>query len=369
MATGVITRRKIKKFDVVYVQDFGDDYHKPKNEADSLYMKVRSLTSQYYDVLLYNEHIEIYNEYMEMLYNKYGGKDVFDIYRKEGMIDDFIPNKPRLKKNNIAVDDYRKYGILNSHATDKYNRMQWDTIIDKAMKVAYENLKYEAEMRGIYDDSYLECESEIEYNKSDDINQLYAVKYGLGQSNSTKSRSRYSKVGYELFEDFYNSNRTADGGEFELDKKIKYPTITEALSDDYDPDDYFISESEKEGKKYNYIGVNGRMVSEEQYAQYEFYETMDKLGWDTNKLRRFFDKENSDYDSSIDIMFEKSAKKKNKKKSKKEKKKNKKKSVRAAEELLMEFSRASNSENNYKSFEEYESAMLDVGSFGVYDRY
>lgn len=367
MATGVITRRKIKKFDTVYVQDFGDDYHKPKNEADSLYMKVRSLTSQYYDVLLYNEHIEIYNEYMDMLYAKYGGKEVFDIYRMEGMIDEFIPNKPRLKKNNVAVDDYRKYGILSSHATDKYNRMQWDRVIENAMKVAYENLRYESESRGIFDDSYMEYEHEIEYNRSDDMNELQAINYRLGQGNAaSKTRSRYAKVGYELFEDFYNSNRSStDSGEFELDKKIKYPSITEALSDNYDPDDYFISESEKEGKKYNYIGVNGRMVSQDQYAEYEFYETMDKLGWDSNKLRRFFDKENSGYDTSIDEMFKKTKKKK----SKKDKKKNKKKAVRAAEELLMEIGNASNSENSYSSFEDYESAMLDCTSFGIYDRY
>lgn len=367
MATGVITRRKIKKFDVVYVQDFGDDYHKPKSEADSLYMKVRSITSQYYDVLLYNEHIEIYNEYMEMLYAKYGGKEVFDIYRAEGMIDEFIPNKPRLKKNNVAVDDYRKYGILSSHATDKYNRMQWDKVINNAMKVAYDNLRYEAECRGIFDEAYMEYDSEVDYNRSDDINELHAVNYRLGQGNSaSRTRSRYAKVGYELFEDFYNSNRGShDSGEFELDKKIKYPSISEALSDNYDPDDYFISESEKEGKKYNYIGVNGRMVSQDQYAEYEFYETMDKLGWDSNKLRRFFDKENSGYDTSIDEMFKKTKKKK----SKKDKKKNKKKAVRAAEELLMEIGNASNSEYSYSSFEDYESAMLDCTSFGIYDKY
>ena len=367
MATGVITRRKIKKFDVVYVQDLGDDYHKPKSEADSLYMKVRSITSQYYDVLLYNEHIEIYNEYMEMLYAKYGGKEVFDIYRAEGMIDEFIPNKPRLKKNNVAVDDYRKYGILSSHATDKYNRMQWDKVINNAMKVAYDNLRYEAECRGIFDEAYMEYDSEVDYNRSDDINELHAVNYRLGEGNSaSRTRSRYAKVGYELFEDFYNSNRGShDSGEFELDKKIKYPSISEALSDNYDPDDYFISESEKEGKKYNYIGVNGRMVSQDQYAEYEFYETMDKLGWDSNKLRRFFDKENSGYDTSIDEMFKKTKKKK----SKKDKKKNKKKAVRAAEELLMEIGNASNSEYSYSSFEDYESAMLDCTSFGIYDKY
>lgn len=367
MATGVITRRKIKKFDVVYVQDFGDDYHKPKNDTDSLNMKVRSITSQYYDVMLYNEHIEIYNEYMDMLYSKYGGKEIFEIYRSEGMIDEFIPNKPRLKKNNVAVDDYIKYGILNSHATDKYNRMQWNTVIDNAMKVAYDNLHYDAECRGIFDDSYMIYESEIEYNRSDDINALHAVNYSLGNQKSNQaSRSRYAKVGYELFEDFYNSNQSShDGGEFELDKKIKYPSISEALSEDYDPDDYFISESEKEGKKYNYIGVNGRMVSQDQYAEYEFYETMDKLGWDSNKLRRFFDNDKSSYDNSIDEMFKHTKKKK----SKKSKKKNKKKAVRAAEELLMEIGNSTNSDNKFSSFEDYESAMLDCTSFGIYDRY
>lgn len=365
MATGVITRRKIKKFDTVYVQDFGDDYHKPKSEADSLQMKVRSLTSQYYDVLLYNEHIEIYNEYMEMLYAKYGGKDIFDIYRTEGMVDEFIPNKPRLKKNNVAVDDYRKYGIISSHVTDKYNRMQWQKVISDAMSVAYENLRYEAELRGVYDDSYLISDFEIDHN-SDDMNELKAVQYQMGNTSSNKSRSKYAKVGYELFEDFYDSNRSSsDRGEFELDKKIKYPSITEALSENYDPDDYFISESEKEGKKYNYIGINGRMVSQDQYAEYEFYEVMDKLGWDSNKLRRFFDKENSGYDTSIDEMFRRTKKKK----SKKEKKKNKKKAVRAAEELLMEIGNSSNSDNSFSSFEEYESAMLDCTSFGVYDNY
>ena len=87
------------------VNDYGDDYHKPEEEVkkNELELEVRKLKRRYRSFDEWCDAINAYNNYMENLISKYGGKKKFKLYYAIGLVKEYIPKyKPELRhtKNN-----------------------------------------------------------------------------------------------------------------------------------------------------------------------------------------------------------------------------------------------------------------------------
>lgn len=105
-------------FNVMF-NDFGDDYYKIGVSSDPLVLKARGLRKKYSNYFDYLEAMHIYNEYMDMLIDKYGSLSIVKNSYKAGVFDDILPSKPRLKRSKknkefLRVGDIPSHKILES---------------------------------------------------------------------------------------------------------------------------------------------------------------------------------------------------------------------------------------------------------------
>ena len=84
------------------VNDFGDEYHRPDSEVTGvdreLLTKIRSLKKRYRDFDEWCDAMTAYQEYSEYLLDKYGGKKRLKTLNQLGMVYDYIPFFPELRK-------------------------------------------------------------------------------------------------------------------------------------------------------------------------------------------------------------------------------------------------------------------------------
>ena len=77
--------------------DFGDEYYKKSFANDELITMVKKLRRRYSNFFDWVDAMDIYNEYMNELINKYGSMRVIKNALHVGTIDDPVPAKPKLK--------------------------------------------------------------------------------------------------------------------------------------------------------------------------------------------------------------------------------------------------------------------------------
>lgn len=135
-------------FNPVY-NDFGDDYYQMGISSDPLVVKARSLRRKYSNYFDYVQAMNTYNDYMELLGEKYGGKsiiknllkakrkaeynqdyDTFQAY--DAFIEDIIPDKPELK-NKKKNREFLRAGTMLSMETNE--RSSDEDIEDSASKM------------------------------------------------------------------------------------------------------------------------------------------------------------------------------------------------------------------------------------------
>ena len=84
------------------IHDFGDSYHLPDvktdDETESLLVRVKKIRRRYTNWFDYTDACRLYDEYMNHLFDKYGGKDQFDLQCLLNKMYDYIPNFPELRK-------------------------------------------------------------------------------------------------------------------------------------------------------------------------------------------------------------------------------------------------------------------------------
>lgn len=93
--------------------DFGDDYYKKSMANDDLTTSVKKLRRRYSNFFDYMDALEIYNEYMDSLIEKYGGMKVIKNSLKVDAMPDPVPAKPKLK-NNRKNRQFLRSGIVPS---------------------------------------------------------------------------------------------------------------------------------------------------------------------------------------------------------------------------------------------------------------
>lgn len=85
------------------VNDFGDDYHKPPIEDQSmldrdLVSRVKGLKRRYRDFGEYSHAMELLEKYMSVLVEAYGGKKKYKFMKDLGLVKEYIPILPTLRK-------------------------------------------------------------------------------------------------------------------------------------------------------------------------------------------------------------------------------------------------------------------------------
>ena len=306
------------------VNDFEDEYHLPDPEVkvvdNEMLSKLKSLKHRYRDFGEYCDAMDLFDSYIRQLVNKYGGKKRFRILYQLGLISEYIPVIPTLRRTKINKL-YIEKGLP---------RVQTDT----------------------FDTSYIEVpsiedveEPDVEFSLKDkDEDKIF--------DKSIKSVSRDAVArDIDMIEKFYKS-------------KVKHPTRLSKkahkerilkhrfLVEDYVPiknleEEYYRRKDLEEFEVVDpedvvyYKGVTiGKLEAEELEAR----DILNSIGF---KL-------------GINALGKKSRKviKKAKKKNKKEKKK-KKKEAKMSKKYLDSFGNGS-----VQTFDEYQNAMLNL----VYDK-
>lgn len=368
-------KRAIKKFDTIYVQDFGDDYHEDRSNRNDLDIKVRSIKSMYTNFNLYIQAKEVYEKYMEMLYVKYGGEKVFNTLSADGMISDYVPPLPKLKNNTTATNDFLKYGICNSGFASKMTPHAWKQAMEGIRKTANEIIQYESEVYGFDPDDYLEDEeylsAEYRWDNMED-SEIHAISRITKDTGKKKSRVMSAS---ELTDRFYSAQMTEEANDPYNDNR-RYPTLAEALSDDYDPDKYDIDKKMKEeGEANTLYNVDGRMVTASALKEHEIYEALSSLGWNGSMIRY---RKSGGRDVSEDIIYE-TMTASEKKRYKREKRREKKERMKRQKGAEKEFSKKLDNmllaeaemftDMSFDSFEDYEAYATDLTIFDQFGKF
>ena len=93
--------------------DFNDNYYKNSFANDELITMVKRLRRRYSNFFDWVDAMEIYNEYMDIILDKYGSMRVVQNALKNGTMEDPIPSKPKLK-NTKRNRQFMRSGIAPS---------------------------------------------------------------------------------------------------------------------------------------------------------------------------------------------------------------------------------------------------------------
>ena len=118
------TRMKLKRETVheSYIQTFNDNYHRADGDIKiEDEREVRGLKRRYPQYMDYVEAKLIYDDYMEKLYEKYGSKELFQLYEKAGMIEEYVPSEPKIKPTKLNKEFKKRGIIISPKSKDKEN--------------------------------------------------------------------------------------------------------------------------------------------------------------------------------------------------------------------------------------------------------
>lgn len=97
--------------------DFGDNYYQNSFANDELITKVKKLRRRYSDYFDWLEAMDTYNEYMDILIDKYGSERTIKNAAKADLLMDPYPAKPKLK-NTRKNRQFQRAGSVPSKKLD-----------------------------------------------------------------------------------------------------------------------------------------------------------------------------------------------------------------------------------------------------------
>lgn len=354
-----ITQKDIDRYDdpslyEVYVQTYNDSYH--SDESDEMYRdlenEVRNMSSRPRRLTDYYKSIDLYNRWMEHLYEIHGNKNIFKFKYKAGMIKEYVPAKPRLKSKFLRA--CAKKGILLSEMPLKKPKIDWKGLRDKF----YED-------RGIDPE---EVVSKISYDtKPPSKKERKFVEKVLDDAlNLTNIKSKSKKFKHSVYssdidiineyismrnggESFGTGKKKGKKKSKKKHKEYKFRRmLTHYLSDDWEKN--IESYEPKEDPVSDY---NGILISQTDAKEMEIYKLMADNGWNTYKMMK-----RAGYSKRQIGMF--SNKKKKKKKSKKRKKIDSQIGM-VLDDMVIDL--------GYDSYDEFSEDMLDMSWAHVQDQY
>ena len=87
--------------------DFYDEYyHEDPDSYEALLSEVKKIRRVYVNFQDFIKALDLRDQYLDSLVEKYGGEGLFDVYYKSGLVTDWIPPEPQLSKRS---KDYERY--------------------------------------------------------------------------------------------------------------------------------------------------------------------------------------------------------------------------------------------------------------------
>ena len=314
------------------IHDFGDSYHMPDvktdEETESLLYRVKKIKRKYTNWFDYTDACKLYDDYMNHLFDKYGGRDQFDLQCLLGKMYDYIPNYPELRKT-------RKNKYYRKNKTTK-DMVEYDDIeisedfldldYDKDKLVCEpDDVKIKIKNDKVVGDIYnsmskfgnIDTQSIVnDLNLIDDWFRNRRERIERIKGNKKKKRNKLRKL-----------NRTA------LRMSLNYRSLTDRINlYDKERRDKFLG---IEPKSHQVVYYKGTMCSTANLEELEVIDDLKKIGVNLNKL---------DLKKLKVIRL-----------SKKDKKKKKKKNKRKEDKFINEFT-----SGEYDDFEEYQNEMLQL---------
>ena len=305
------------------VHDYGDDYHRPDTEAsitdsESL-RRIKSLKRRYREFGEYCDAVIIFEDYMNELIDRYGGKKRFRNMLLMGLVKEYVPVIPQLKKTKFnkryieggASREYVDHGLIRDMV------LETDLTNDDIPEVEV-GTKIHKNKGKLFEDKFT-FGGGIKEKLSADIETIemyYKQKTNHPTRLSKKAMKRRIKQ-QKAFDDAYVS----------LEKRFKeyYRKKDDEIYDDYDPKQI--------------IYYKGSAISASEAEELEVYDVLRGLGFNMGKKS----------------LGKKSRKiiRKNERKEKKANKKNKKE-VKLRKKYMAQFG-----DGNYSTFEDFERAATD----------
>lgn len=274
----------------VYVLNYDDNYHRDENAPTTEFEReVRKIKARYRDITKYNGAMALYNEYMSYLQEKHGGPDLYKLKKKAGLIDDYIPPKPRikntrelryLKKNKIIIGTVGRYLIDDDRFDDIIDMYSEDIDVDN-----------------------------ITVNQSKD---KFAEKISedINPNRSIKIKSQSFKDDYDYL-DYYFKNKNVSSKK----KKGKKNKKDRLLISDFMRDDYidriYGDEPDMEDSDQGMALYNNLLLSSGTVKELDVYHKLNEIGWNSYKLMK-----KGEFSKRITNAFKPPKKKKKKKKNK-----------------------------------------------------
>ena len=314
--------KKTKGPDVglVYVNDFGDGYHKlntdPSNDLERAVRKIRRRYRAFDD---YKKALTIYYEYMDTLAAKYGGHKQFQMRMESNTVFEFIPPFPKLKKNPVN-DFITEHKILISDP----NRVTYDNEVLEAYESLFEE---ELTKNTVMDNTIIE-------DKDDELLKKI-VKKGIYGKIDAKRMREVDAV--DLLASYFDSGSTKKGKGKKKDKQDELPSVTDII------EDRVVEDKEEEA-----IFYRGRLMTSEEIAQMKLYQEMNKFGWNSLALMKQGSRD-SGSSAIASVLRDEEYRKKREKKAKK-----KGKGSKAANDFLIKMMG-----DNDETFEDFEESMLN----------
>lgn len=312
----------------VYVLDFDDNYHRLGNEPSSeLERAARNLKRQYKNLKKFNEALKVYNEWMEHLAIKHGGWQLLNRKIKDGVLEDYVPGKPKLRSKELKY--YFEHGIMprdpkqplikDFSKIDRYiDEVYGDNTIEEIVKI-----KADKELKELLSEhvSSYKYKSTMTASNINILDEYFSIKNASKRNKKNKKRNKKGKKKYT---------------------KVYEPSLADYMSGDY----LYNIEDTEDIDNSEYVMYNGRYLTKESAEELETYHKLNELGWNSYKLMK-----GQGFRTSIADMF-----KEEKKRKKKEKKMAKKK--KKSDNLLVEIM----TDGGYDDFEEFQREMLSCTS-------
>lgn len=324
----------------VFVQDFGDNYHKFNDEPSTdLERTVKKIRRRYRDISDYKKAVVAYNEYMQLLALRHGGPELLRLKIKYNKIDDFIPPIPGIKVNEL-----NKFVMKNKIILSKRHSAEIDE--EKLARAAqsYKNInddKFANDIIPENPDDKLLLE-ELDPNDQDVKMVRKLIKGGVINASQGVGKGKLRKdiESIEYLEEYFYTKNTSDA-------KIEESTPVFSLSDYYDGSFARKLVDTTNEERGGTVFFRGNYIDPESADELSLYRTLGESGWNSMRIMRDF---------GVSKKIKNAMKKGDKKQSKKNKKKKKN------DDLVVQIM----TDGGYDSFEDFKSEMESFSAEDIF---
>lgn len=248
--------------------EFDDNYYQQSFVEDRLMMDIKKMKRRYNDFYEFMDAIETYNDYMEMMVDKYGSMRTIKNSMEVGLIDDPIPAKPKLKankKNKLFLQN----GIVPSRKTDVL-QLSSEEIVEMARRMQPDKDGSEVDEGDMFNKVPKELKEEMK-------------RANRRLSGQSRRQNMYRTVGSNRGTDFiveFLNNAKRGVYDTEYDKHGENTSIVDIAKDIVRERDIPPEVLEDEQSPNKTIVYGSRLVNARQKQQIEIYKELLEAGFD-----------------------------------------------------------------------------------------